>query len=662
MNTEYIQFKAVLEWLGEGVTLSDIEGKFIFYNLRMQEITGFTMEEANNSGDFSKLIYPDLLERQKALHRSREIEENKPTLPLEVETVIQAKDGAKKLLWISSRVIKLEDGEMFLSIYRDISLRKFQEEEFKKKEEKLEIQAWGLKRTNDGIKLLYKELEKTEDMRFAKLAAENANYAKSEFLSTMSHELRTPLNAIIGFSEVLKAESYGPLNDKQKDYMNDVWESGKYLLSLINDILDLSKVEAGKMVLELGELNLRTVIPNCLVMVQERSLNRGVVVSMDIDDSITSIVADERKIKQIIYNLLSNAIKFTPENGRIGLEVKPKSDKEILFSVWDNGIGIEEKDKGKIFQGFTRIDSAYSRKSQGTGLGLTLTKKLVELHGGKIWFESQGKDKGTQFSFTLPNKTLKADQDKPCVLLIEDDPKSAKLISEYLHDFGCVLEVVSSGEEGLEKAKLLKPSFIILDIILPHKDGWDVLIELKMNPLTKDIPVMVTTVLRSQEGKGLTLGAVDYLIKPISKIDLEKALAKISFPEKDRSKPIKILVIDDDETILKIMEAILITKGFQVLMAQDSHSGLELCFKEKPDLILLDLVMPVMTGFDVLVQLRGNPLTKDVPVIVMTAKLLTAEEKKILKSQAQTIIEKSKFNKDSFLREIGLIMGRRKQG
>jgi len=504
--------------------------------------------------------------------------------------------------------------------------------------------------------------------------------AKSEFLATMSHELRTPLNAIIGFSEILKAQSFGTLNDKQTDYITDVWESGKYLLSLINDILDLSKVEAGKMGLELGEFNLQTVLPNCLVMVRERAIYRGIEIAVDIDGSISSIVADERKLKQIIYNLLSNAIKFTPEFGRIGLEVKRKDGAEILFSVWDNGIGIEEKDKEKIFQEFTRIDSTYSRKSPGTGLGLVLVKKFVELHGGKIWFESGGKDQGTRFSFILPamsgrkiqngspslkaaddNKIPAANQDKHRVLLIEDDPKSAKLIVDYIQDLGYVLDVVSSGEEGLEMARSLIPSLIILDIILPNKDGWDVLIELKMDPLTKDIPILVTSVVQAQ-GKGLTLGAVDYLIKPISKDELVSAIAKVSFSPRGEGKPVKILAIDDEETSLKIIEAILRAQGFQVSTAQDGRKGLELIFQEKPELVLLDLVMPGMTGFDILVQLRADPATKDIPVIVVTAKSLTEEEKNILNSQAQIIIEKSNFDKGALLKEIALVTGRRKQG
>jgi len=638
------QFERLFEFSPDAIVVIN-QKVIIQINRQVEKIFGYARDEL--VGKPIEVLVPERFLKNHVSYRTKYMEkpESRP-MGVGLELYGRRKDGREFPVDIMLSPFETAEGKRVIGIVRDITERKHAE---------TEICA-------------------------AKVAAENASRAKSEFLSTMSHELRTPLNAIIGFSEVLKAQGFGTLNEKQKDYINDVWESGRYLLSLINDILDLSKVEAGKMAIELGEFNLQTTLPNCLVMVQERALFRGIEISMKIEEGINSIMADERKLKQIIYNLLSNAIKFTPEFGHIGLEVTRKDDEEILFSIWDNGIGIEEKDKPKIFQEFIRIDSPQSRKSQGTGLGLVLTKKFVELHGGMIWFESQGKDQGTRFCFTLPalvdnkikngpstikvadeNKIPIANQDKPHVLLIEDDRLSAKLIAEYLSDFGCILDVVSSGEEGLERARSIIPSFIILDISLPHKNGWDVLIELKMDPLTKDIPVLVTSVVQAQ-GKGLTLGAVDYLIKPISKNDLERALAKVSFSVKDKSKPIKILAIDDEEISLKIMEAILVAKGFEVLMAQDSRQGLALIFKEKPDLILLDLVMPVMTGFDILVQIRGDPSTKDIPVIVITAKILTEEEKKVLQTQTQTIIEKSNFNKESLLKEIDLILGRRNHG
>ncbi|MFA5115773.1 MAG: PAS domain-containing sensor histidine kinase [Candidatus Omnitrophota bacterium] len=241
-----------------------------------------------------------------------------------------------------------------------------------------------------------------EEILKAKEAAEGANKAKSSFLANMSHELRTPLNAIIGFSELMKEESVGPLNEKQEEYVDYIHESGKHLLSLINDILDLSKVESGKMALELGEFDLKTLLEKSLVFVKEKAAKHGIALSTDIGEGIGAIRADERKVKQVIFNLLSNSMKFTPDGGKIGINARRDGNKEISVCVWDTGIGIDEKDRSKVFSEFEQIDSEYSRKYAGTGLGMPLSKKFVELHGGKMWFESEGKGKGARFCFTLP--------------------------------------------------------------------------------------------------------------------------------------------------------------------------------------------------------------------------------------------------------------------
>ncbi|MDD5432086.1 MAG: PAS domain-containing sensor histidine kinase [Candidatus Omnitrophica bacterium] len=238
----------------------------------------------------------------------------------------------------------------------------------------------------------------------AKEAAEAANKTKSAFLANMSHELRTPLNGVIGFSEMMKDQVIGPVNEKQKEYLGLINESGKHLLSLINDILDLSKVEAGKMELDLSEFDLKELLKNSSLFVKDKMREHQINFSETINDDIGLIVADERKIKQIIFNLFSNALKFTPDGRNIGIEAKKTNENEVLACVWDNGIGIEEKDKKKVFSEFEQIDSEYSRKYSGTGLGMPLSKKFVEMHGGKMWFESEGKDKGTKFYFTLPVK------------------------------------------------------------------------------------------------------------------------------------------------------------------------------------------------------------------------------------------------------------------
>ena len=235
----------------------------------------------------------------------------------------------------------------------------------------------------------------------AKEAAEAANLAKSRFLANMSHELRTPLNAIIGFSEILQDERFGQLNDKQKEYLKDVLDSGRHLLSLINDILDLSKVEAGKMELSLSDVDLQGMLKNALTIIKEQAFTHRIQLSLEAAEELGTIQADERKIKQVVYNLLSNAIKFTPDGGQIGIRAATK-DQEVLVTVWDTGIGIEEKDLDKVFEEFRQIDSAYSRKYAGTGLGLPLAKRFVELHGGRMWFASEGKNRGSRFMLALP--------------------------------------------------------------------------------------------------------------------------------------------------------------------------------------------------------------------------------------------------------------------
>lgn len=246
-------------------------------------------------------------------------------------------------------------------------------------------------------------LKRAEDeILKAKEAAESANKAKSSFLANMSHELRTPLTAIIGFSDLLYEKSVGELNEKQREFLGCISESGKHLLSLINDILDLSKVEAGKMELELAEFDLKEVLMNCLKLIREKAMSHGVSLADDVRDGVGMVRADARKVKQVVFNMLSNAVKFTPPGGSVGLRAEKTNGREISVCVWDTGIGIEAKDRDKVFSEFGQIDSEYARKYAGTGLGMPLSRRFVELHGGRMWFESEGKDKGTRMYFTLP--------------------------------------------------------------------------------------------------------------------------------------------------------------------------------------------------------------------------------------------------------------------
>ncbi|HEX2520617.1 MAG TPA: response regulator, partial [Terriglobia bacterium] len=523
-----------------------------------------------------------------------------------------------------------------------------------------------------NVGLEEKVQERTEALRLQQetlqemnLQLEIANRHKSEFLANMSHELRTPLNAVIGFSEVLLEQMFGALNAKQAEYLDDILSSGKYLLSLINDILDLSKIEAGKLDLELGVVALRPLLEGSLVMVKERALAHGIALSLDMSNDLDTIIGDERKIKQILFNLLSNAVKFTPDKGQVGIKVTRAGDM-VQIAVWDTGVGIALEDQQRIFEEFQQVGQGLTGKTEGTGLGLTLTKKFVELHGGTVWVES-ALGHGSTFTFTLPiDATSKptslatvlaeATQQQNAatsytgamVLIIEDDPKSVDLLRIYLTEAGYAVEVAQDGAEGLEKVKRLAPDVVILDVLLPKVDGWAFLSQVKSDPATKDIPVIIVSIV-DQKGKGFALGAADYLIKPINKEELLRKLAAFSLVSKVRTTPVKILTIDDDPRAIEMLAAVLEPEGFHVFRASGGAEGIALAEAERPDLIILDLLMPGMNGFEVLDYLRKSPVTKRMPIILFTVKQLTAEEKRRIKGRITWLAQKEGFQRQGFV-------------
>lgn len=382
----------------------------------------------------------------------------------------------------------------------------------------------------------------------AKETAEAATRHKSEFLANMSHELRTPLNAIIGFSEVLLEKMFGELNEKQEEYLHDILSSGQHLLALINDILDLSKVEAGKMELEPAVFNLRELLEGSLVMVKERALAHGLTLSLDIAKEIDTFVGDERKVKQILFNLLSNAVKFTPDRCKVSVSAT-KANGAVQVVVRDTGIGIAAEDQQQIFEAFQQVGKGTVGKAEGTGLGLALTKKFIELHGGRIWVESN-LGKGSAFTFTLPivgttNSTQlsavrqravresvpEAASTNPLVLIIDDDTKAAELLRLYLTEAGYAVAIACDGKAGLEQLMRLAPDAIILDVLLPKMDGWALLSQIKADPVTKDLPVIIASIV-DQKGKGFALGAVQYLVKPIHRDELLAELSALQLSDR----------------------------------------------------------------------------------------------------------------------------------
>jgi signal transduction histidine kinase/CheY-like chemotaxis protein len=373
---------------------------------------------------------------------------------------------------------------------------------------------------------LFRELEiKTAEL-------EVASQHKSEFLASMSHELRTPLNAVIGFSEVLLEQMFGEINERQEEYLRDIWSSGKHLLELLNEILDLSKVEAGKMELELSTFSIRGALEYGISLLRERASLHHIELLLEVGPDLDSVEADELRFKQVVLNLLTNAVKFTPDGGIISVRATREAA-ELVVAVTDTGIGVRPEDHERIFESFHQGGRG-APKEEGTGLGLTLSRRIVELLDGRMWLTSQVGE-GSTFAFAIPLRSVRSDDREtetapqptglPIVVLVEDDRPSLDLFSAYLEGADLEVAVARDGEEGLDSVRRLNPAAVVLDIRLPRMDGWEVLRTLKADPATSNVAVVVVSIV-DERAKGIALGAAEYLVKPIGRDDLLQALAK----------------------------------------------------------------------------------------------------------------------------------------
>jgi signal transduction histidine kinase/DNA-binding response OmpR family regulator len=476
---------------------------------------------------------------------------------------------------------------------------------------------------------------------------------KSQFLANMSHELRTPLNSIIGFSRVIIKGIDGPVTDLQEQDLSAIYNSGQHLLRLINDILDLSKIDAGKMELAFDDVNvvelLQSVIPTLHGLLKDKPIK----LEQNIESGIPIIRADAMRIRQVMLNLLSNAAKFTDE-GTIAIsaavEARSSGQKEVVIRVKDTGSGIAPEDRSKLFQPFSQVDSSPTRKTGGTGLGLSISRRLVELHGGQIDVTSE-LGKGSTFYFTLPlpkdvdgQNRLEGRRDEKIILSIDDDPQVIGLYERFLQPQGYQVVALLDPAQAVERAKQLKPYAITLDVMMPGRDGWAVLEELKNNSDTRNIPVIVCSILEEDE-KGFSLGASEYLVKPILEEDLLNALDRL-----DALGDIHdVLVIDDNENDLLLMERILQQGEYNPILARGGTQGWEILSKKTPHAVILDLFMPEMDGFTILERLRTTPELKDIPIIVVTGVELTTEQQKQLADFGQSLLSKGSLTESELL-------------
>jgi signal transduction histidine kinase/DNA-binding response OmpR family regulator len=477
-----------------------------------------------------------------------------------------------------------------------------------------------------------------------------ANKTKSVFLANMSHELRTPLSAILGFSELLIDDDGRRFNEaSRKNFLEHIHSGGENLLGLINDILDLAKVEAGQMKLRPETLRLTTVVDDVISVAQPLAAKKQLKVLKRVSSEIV-LIADAGKLKQMLLNLMSNAIKFTPEGGTVTIAAK-RLPESLEISVADTGIGISKVDQGRIFEEFQQLDSGIGRVAQGTGLGLALTRHFAVLHGGDVRLESE-LGKGSTFTLCLPaagltsvgpptrDRVLPAANirdDRPLILVVEDNESDAELVSHIVERGGFRLEIARTGSEALRLARDLQPVAILLDIVLPELDGWEVLARLKRDETTSGIPVLVVSVVDNPE-LGAALGALDYLVKPIRANQLLDRLSRFNFKRQTGKEKISVLVVDDETVQRELLAAVLEAEGFTVVQAAGGREAIQVAMAIKPDLVLLDLMMPDVSGLDVVRALRANAETKSTPIMIVTAKDLTDTDKGHLNGHVSSIL------------------------
>ncbi|MDE2599574.1 MAG: response regulator [Rhodocyclaceae bacterium] len=588
---------------------------------------------------------------------------------------------------ISCIIHRAEDVTDFVKLKRSQEFLATQAENM---ESEIYLRAQEVQKANQQLAETLATLRaRNEEMVRKNVELELASKAKSEFLANMSHELRTPLNSIIGFSDVLKAGLGGTLSQKQSDYLGHISNSGQHLLALINDILDLSKVEAGKMELSLSESDLGALLGSSLAILKERAMLRGVKLALDVAGDINKIHLDERKFKQIVYNLLSNAIKFSEPETQVGISARrvPRSEvgridtrhahrtlpiaagdfaEFIEIRITDQGMGISQEGLDRLFQPFTQIDTGLARQFEGTGLGLVMVMRLVELHGGGVGVSSE-EGAGSCFTVWLPLRAAhlpvpEAAAPAPAVaaspgasvaLIIEDDDKAAEIVALQLAEVGLQTERVSNAEEGLALARQKQYALVALDILLPGMDGWEFLARLKDYPETATLPVIIISIV-ADHNRGVSLGASAILQKPVSAQALHAALSNLGV---GKNRAANVLVVDDDPQSVEIIAGHLKVAGCSTLRAYGGKEGVAAAMAQQPELIILDLTMPGMSGFEVVEALKSDERTARIPILIVTGKQVSRAERETLNGRVMEIVEKSDFNHGRFISEVRRVLG-----
>jgi PAS domain S-box-containing protein len=620
------KYRHIINAAADAIISLDEQGLVREFNDAAEQMFGFTKAEILGK-PLTPLMPPHLRDAHTA-GLQRYLTTGQRHLPRwsNVELPGMTKDGREFPLEVSFSLLEAGDKKFLTGVLRDITERKLAEGE----------------------------------LRQARETAEAATQAKSAFLANMSHELRTPMNAIMGFTRLVMRRSQDLLPQRQYENLEKILISAEHLLTLINDILDLSKIEAGHMEIHPVSFQLETLVDVCLRTLEPMLQSERIRLIKEIEPALALLSTDQDKVQQILMNLLSNAVKFTPA-GTITITAQQHNG-EITVAVADTGIGIPAEALKHVFEEFRQVDNSTTRQYGGTGLGLSISRRLAQLLGGDITVQSV-LGVGSTFTVTLPlhyaapppvthattlpshAELLKQREPERVILVIDDDPDVIYLVQENLTEAGYQVIGATSGEDGLQQARTLHPFAITLDILMPHKDGWQLLHDLKSDAATQDIPIIVLSIVDNKP-LGYRLGAFDYLLKPFDRETILAALARIP-PQRGR-----LLVVDDDPQVVDLVRQLLEGEPYEVLAAADGQEALEVIPRQRPDIVLLDLLMPRLDGFAVIESLRQDPQHQQLPVIVLTAKTLTAAEYALLDQSVRAVLQKQGLDRSTLIEEL----------